>query len=107
MCPMVQENVIHAEPVAPVQFDSIWRRSNPPTSVRALLLAMLDLAASDLQFFRFLRRREARKLYWEAHQWVTSDNCSHPFAFVNVCAALNLSPDVLRSGLLTGSPSTD
>jgi hypothetical protein len=100
MFPTEQKNVIHVEPVPPVQFDSIWRRSTPPTSVRALLLAMLDLAASDLQFFRFRRRREAQRMYWEAHQWVMSDDRSHPFTFVNICEALKLSPDVLRSGLL-------
>jgi hypothetical protein len=97
---MEQENAIDVEAAPPVQFDSIWRGATPSTRVRALLLAMLDQAASDLQFFRFRRRREAQRMYWEAHEWVMSDSRSHPFTFVNICEALKLSPDVLRSGLM-------
>ena len=107
MFPKEHEDVTHSEAVPPVQFDSLWRGSAPPRAVRALLLVMLDLAASDLRFFRFRRQREAQRMYWEAHQWVMSDDRSHPFTFVNICEALKLSPDVLRSGLLTGTDHQD
>lgn len=100
MCPTEQEDVIHRDTVPPVQFDSLWRSSTPPAGVRALLFAMLEQAALDLQSRRFGRRREARRNYSEARQWVTSNDRSHPFSFVNICEALKLSPDRTRWGMM-------
>jgi hypothetical protein len=100
MCPMEQEDVIHQDTVPPVQFDSLWRGSPPPAAVRALLFAMLEQAAIDLQPLRVRRWREARRTYSEARQWVMSNDHSHPFSFVNICEALKLSPDATRSGMM-------
>jgi hypothetical protein len=97
---MEQEDVIHPDTVPPAQFDALWRSSTPPAAVRALLFAMLEQAAMDLQSRRFHRWREARRMYSEARQWVTSNDRSHPFSFVKICEALNLSPDRTRSGMM-------
>jgi hypothetical protein len=100
MCPTEQEDVIHPDTTPPVQFDALWRRSAPPAAVRALLFAMLEQAAMDLQSRRFRRWRGAWRVYSEARQWVMADDRSHPFSFVNICEALKLSPDRTRSGMM-------
>ena len=99
-----QEEFLNPEIIRPVQFDSIWRRSSHLTPERLLLVAMLEQAASDLSNFRFRPRRRAQRIYLDAYQWVTSDDRSHPFSFVNLCEALKLSPAALRAGMLGRPP---
>ena len=96
-----QEEFIHPEAILPVQFDSLWRGSAKLTPERSLLLAMLEQAASDLWNFRFRPRRKAQRMYLDAYQWVMSNDRSHPFSFVNICEALKLSPEALRSGMVS------
>ena len=95
-----QEEFLKPETIRPIQFDSIWRRSSQPTPERSLLVAMLEQAASDLSNFRYRPRRKAQRIYWDAYRWVTSDDRSYAFSFVNICEALKLSPEALRSGML-------
>jgi hypothetical protein len=37
-----------------------------------------------------------RELYLDAYRWLTSDDCSWPFSFLNVCQLLHLSPEAVR-----------
>lgn len=101
-----QEEFLKPEIILPIQFDWMWRRSTQLTPERSLLLAMLEQAASDLSNFRFRPRRRAQRIYWDAYQWVMSNDRSHPFSFVNICEVLKLSPQALRSGML-GRPPRD
>ena len=70
------------------------------TSKRDLAAEILKQAAVDLRRFHGATSAIERELYFDAHHWVTSDDCSWPFSFVNVCQLLNLAPEAAREGLL-------
>jgi len=44
-----------------------------------------------------------RRAFREAYVWVASNERRWPFSFLNVCDMLDLSPQTLRSKLLTDS----
>jgi hypothetical protein len=60
-----------------------------------------DLAARILKQAALRRFHSAtsgveREFYLDAYRWVTSDDYSWPFSFLNVCQALNLVPETVR-----------
>jgi hypothetical protein len=69
-------------------------------SARALAKGVLDQAAKDLRKFRASHEAIGRELYRDAYTWVMSNDLSWPYSFVNVCEALGLSTELLRSELL-------
>jgi len=70
------------------------------TSKRDLAAEILKQAAVDLRRFHRATSAIERELYFDAHRWVTSDDCSWPFSFLNVCQLLNLAPEAAREELL-------
>src|ERR1700682_4529429 len=68
--------------------------------VRALAQGVLDQAAKDLRKFHAAHEPLGRELYWDAYSWVMSNDFSWPYSFVNICEALDLSTEVVRSELL-------
>jgi hypothetical protein len=70
------------------------------TSQRELAAGILEQAAQDLRRFHGATSAIERELYHDAHRWVTSDDCSWPFSFPNVCHLLKLAPEILRQDLL-------
>ena len=48
------------------------------------------------------RRNEQveRELYLDAYGWLTVDECSSPFSFLNICQLLNLAPENVRQELI-------
>jgi len=70
------------------------------TSKRDLAAEILKQAAVDLRRFHGATSAIERELYFDAHRWVTSDDCSWPFSFLNVCQLLNLAPEAAREELL-------
>ena len=44
-----------------------------------------------------------RELYFDAYRWLTVNECSSPFSFLNVCQLLNLAPDNVRHELVGDS----
>jgi hypothetical protein len=72
--------------------------------------AQRELAADVLkQAAHDLRRRDTatsnieRELYLDAYRWLTVDQCSSPFSFVNVCQLLNVAPEKIRQELIGDS----
>lgn len=96
----VSDDVLVPEAALPTQFADIWHRSRAISPERALTLAVLWEAVLDLQRFRFATRRRQQRLYWEAYQWVVSDDRSWPYSFANLCDAVNLTPESVRRQLL-------
>ena len=41
-----------------------------------------------------------REFYLDAYRWLTSDDSSWPFSFLNVCHFLNLTPETIREELV-------
>jgi hypothetical protein len=92
-------NLIFAAILDPAQFHDIWGGGGLSPE-RELAAAVLAAAVTDLQKYRYARRRRRQRLYWQAYQWVASADRQWPFSFVNICETLRLAPDALRQRLL-------
>jgi hypothetical protein len=96
----VSDDILVPDSALPTQFDDIWHKTRAITSERALALAVMWEAVLDLAKFRFATRRRQQRLYWEAYQWVTTNDRSWPYSFVNLCEALGLTVEPVRHQLL-------
>lgn len=94
------EELLKPESTLPEQFQRLWHGCEPVAPERALAISVLWQAADDLRKYRYARRRKRQRLYVDAYRWVASDDQSWPYAFVNLCEVLNLSPQRLRTELL-------
>ena len=70
------------------------------TSQKELAAGILKQAALDLRRFHGGTSAVEREFYLDAHRWVTSDDCSWPFSFLNVCQSLDLAPEAVREEML-------
>jgi hypothetical protein len=96
----VAERLLSPAPVLPEQFYVCATGSSHPASgVRALLWAMLEDAIVCIQQQVLTPSRRHQRLAREAEQWIFADNTTWAFSFLNVCAALGLEPEYLRTKL--------
>jgi hypothetical protein len=65
-----------------------------------LAAGVLKQAAQDLRRFKGATSTVERELYLDAYRWLTVDECSSPFSFLNVCQLLNLAPENVRQELI-------
>ena len=70
------------------------------TSRKDLADGILKQAALDLRRFHGATSAVEREFYLDAHRWVTSDDSSWPFSFLNVCQLLKLAPETAREEVL-------
>jgi hypothetical protein len=70
------------------------------TSRKDLAAGILKQAALDLRRFHGATSAVEREIYSDAYRWMTSDDCSWPFSFLNVCQTLNLAPETIREDVL-------
>ena len=70
---------------------------------RELAAGVLKQAAQDLRRFHGATSKIERELYFDAYRWLTVDECSSPFSFLNICQLLNLAPDDIRHELVGDS----
>jgi hypothetical protein len=70
------------------------------TSEKDLAAGVLKQAAQDLRRFHGATSAVEREIYLDAYRWLTVDDCSWPFSFLNVCQLLNLAPGAVRHELL-------
>jgi len=66
-----------------------------------LAAGVLDQAARDLRRFRNARNGVERELYLDAYRWITANDFSWPYSFVNVCKSLRAAPETVRIELLS------
>ncbi len=66
---------------------------------KGLALGVLKQAAHDLRRFRGASRGVRRELYLDACDWVTANDYSWPYSFVNVCKLLDVCPEIVRAEL--------
>jgi hypothetical protein len=88
------------EVVTPVQFQILWSHTIRTSPEKALCVAMILQAASDLELFRDDRSARSRRLYADARDWLASDARSHPFSFASICDVLGLSAAAIRAALI-------
>src|SRR6267378_4138625 len=74
------------------------------TSQKDLAAGVLKQAKQDLRRFHGATSAVERELYLDAYSWITSDDCSWPFSFLNVCQLLSLTPDIVRQELVADAP---
>jgi hypothetical protein len=72
---------------------------------KAMAGSVLRQAAYDLRRFRGATGGVERQLYLDAYDWITADDFSWPYSFVNICQSLNLAPEVARRELLEDASS--
>jgi hypothetical protein len=71
-----------------------------PTPEKGLAAGVLKQAARDLRRFRAATKGLKRELYVDAFSWITANDFSWPYSFVNVCELLGVSPDIVRAEVL-------
>ena len=65
-----------------------------------LAAGVLKQAAADLRRFHGGTSAVEREFYLDAYRWLTSDDSTWPFSFLNVCHLLNLAPETVREELV-------
>lgn len=65
-----------------------------------LAIGVLKQAVHDLRRFRSAAGKLERELYLDAFRWITASDFSWPYSFLNICAILDVPPEVLRAELL-------
>lgn len=90
--------------VTPVQFQILWSHAIRTSPERELCVAMILQAADDLRLFRDGRSARSRRLYADAHDWLSSEARSHPFSFASICDVLGLSTAAVRRALIRRPP---
>jgi hypothetical protein len=64
-----------------------------------LMRATLDDAIHTYRKYAHVKGRRAQRLFREVDEWVSAEDYSWPFSFVNICEVLDLDPDYIRTGL--------
>ena len=70
-------------------------------SRRDLAAGVLSQARNDLRRFQRAKNKKGQQLYQDAFRWVTANEFSWPFSFLNVCRTLNLAPEDVRHDIMT------
>ncbi len=70
---------------------------------RELAAGVLKQAAQDLRRCHGATSKIERALYFDAYRWLTVNEYSSPFSFLNVCQLLNLAPDNVRQDMVGDS----
>jgi hypothetical protein len=68
-----------------------------PTPEKHLAAGVLKQAAYDLRWYHAATSGVKRDLYLDAYSWITDNDFSWPYSFVNVCKLLDVCPDVIRA----------
>ena len=84
----------------PSQFADIWHRTRAISPERALALAVLQEAVVDLEKYRFAKRRRQQRMFWEAYEWIVSNDRRWPFSYINLCELIGMDADSARKRLL-------
>jgi hypothetical protein len=66
---------------------------------KRLMLAVLEEAIATFQRHVVAENRRSQRLVEEVECWASGTETDWPFSFENVCAALNLEPEYLRTGM--------
>ena len=66
----------------------------------SLAIGVLSQAAHDLRRFHNATSGLQRELYLDAYHWITDDDFTWPYSFLNICKVLDVPPETLRAELL-------
>ena len=76
--------------------------AEPPAAApeKGLAAGVLKQTAHDLRRFQAATKGVKRELYLDAYSWITDNDFSWPYSFVNVCKLLDVCPEAIRTELL-------
>jgi hypothetical protein len=98
----IEENspaMLEADIIVPSQFFDRIRAERSSQPEKRLMLAVMEDAITTFQKSVHGATRRQRRLLKETEEWVGSIDTSWPFSFENICAALDIEANYLRSGL--------
>ncbi len=67
---------------------------------KGLAAGVLKQTARDLRRFHAATTGVKRELYLDAYSWITANDFSWSYSFVNVCKLLDVCPEVIRTEVL-------
>ena len=91
--------LIEADLIVPAQFFDRVRAERSAQPEKRLMLAVMEEAISTFQKSVHGATRRQRRLLRETEEWIGSTDTTWPFSFENICAALDIEADYLRTGL--------
>ena len=66
---------------------------------KRLMLAVLEEAIATFQRHTGSETRRGLRLVEEVEEWIAGNGQEWPFSFANICAALDLDPEYIRTGM--------
>ena len=91
--------MMEADLIVPSQFFDRIRAERSSQPAKRLMLAVMEDAISTFQKSVRGATRRQRRLLKETEEWIGSASTAWPFSFENICAALDIEADYLRTGL--------
>jgi hypothetical protein len=93
------DDVLVPEPALPAQVYHLWHHSGAMSPERALALAVLVQAVTDIRRYQETGLRHHQRLHDAAYDWMASGERHWPYAFANLCDAFGLVADDVRREL--------
>lgn len=90
---------LEPETVLPSQFYGRMPVDASLQPEKRLMLAVLEDAVGTYQKYAFSKERNGERLFSEAEDWIESSEKEWPYSFANICDALGLEHEFMRSGL--------
>jgi hypothetical protein len=85
--------------ILPAQFTEQMGAKQSDRGEKRLMLAVLEEAVATYQRNVDAKTRHGQRVFREAEEWIRTTNSAWPFAFENICHALEIEPEFLRGGL--------
>src|SRR5438046_7779174 len=81
--------------------------AEPPAAMpeKGVAAGVLKQTARDLRRFQAATKGVKRELYLDAYSWITANDFSWPYSFVNVCKLLDVCPEVVRTEIFADASS--
>jgi hypothetical protein len=95
------ETLLAPEPALPAQVLHLWHHTCAIAPERALALAVLSQAVTDVQRYQHTGLAHHRAMFDAARDWMLEEDHSWPFSFINLCALFDLTAEQVRDELLT------
>ena len=90
---------LEADLIVPSQFFDRIKAEHSSQPEKRLMLAVMEDAVATFQKSVAGATRRQRRLLKETEEWFNSHDTAWAFSFENICTALDIEPDYLRSGL--------
>jgi hypothetical protein len=91
--------MLEADIIVPSQFFDRIKAERSSQPEKRLMLAVMEDAITTFQKSVHGATRRQRRLLKETEEWIGSTDTSWPFSFENICAALDIEADYLRTGI--------